>query len=357
MKKLLILFLSVIAVSAFFFAGCNEEPSVETHTITFVQDGEEDFVITIEHNESISYEEMPTPAPVKGHSVRWDIPELKNVTTDRIVTAVAEPNWYQIYYNFNSLHVENKVANFSNQENIVYDSWRRMCRQAVKFGTEFTLNTPGNVNAPTDFLGWKIQGETEYFTSGTYSFDKDIILMADWEPVIYRKITFVQEGYSNIVRQVVDGASLADSLIPSPRQDITGHTVSWEITEFNNVTTDITVNAVATPNTYKIYLDKGDIDYETGNESTRNKISFDPIINTFDSVKGLYYIEVVYGEEFTLPTLSVAEGGVNYGAIFSGYELVIDSGEYFIDGEYLYGYNITLTADWDYNGTTPPPLS
>lgn len=62
-------------------------------------------------------------------------------------------------------------------------------------------------------------------------------------------VTFVQAGQDNVVREVQSGATLTD--IPAPK-DRTGYTVVWEQTNYTNITENVTVNAVETPNTYTI---------------------------------------------------------------------------------------------------------
>ena len=71
---------------------------------------------------------------------------------------------------------------------------------------------------------------------------------------VQRSVTFTQNGES-IVKYVPDGGDLTD--IPVP-QSKTGYTVVWSIRNFDNITEDLTVTAVETPNTYKVYYDIGD---------------------------------------------------------------------------------------------------
>ena len=62
-------------------------------------------------------------------------------------------------------------------------------------------------------------------------------------------ITFVQVGQSDVVREVKEGGILTD--IPEPQKK-TGYTVVWEEKDLSNITRNIVVNAVETPNEYTI---------------------------------------------------------------------------------------------------------
>lgn len=62
-------------------------------------------------------------------------------------------------------------------------------------------------------------------------------------------VTFVQNGQSNVVREVEEGGTLTD--IPEP-QKRTGYTVAWEEKDLSNITRNIVVNAIETPNEYTV---------------------------------------------------------------------------------------------------------
>lgn len=73
----------------------------------------------------------------------------------------------------------------------------------------------------------------------------------------YYTVTFKQDGQSDVTRSVEEGAALTD--IPTPAS-VKGYTVVWDKGEsdFAAITADMTVNAVATANTYTITFDYGD---------------------------------------------------------------------------------------------------
>ena len=60
-------------------------------------------------------------------------------------------------------------------------------------------------------------------------------------------VTFKQDGYASITRKVEEGKAIENIPLPSPKY---GYTVNWDVTDFTNIKSDMTVNVVATPNTY-----------------------------------------------------------------------------------------------------------
>ena len=65
-------------------------------------------------------------------------------------------------------------------------------------------------------------------------------------------VTFCQAGCEDIVKTVSDGGDLTD--VPTP-QTKKGYTVTWSQTTFDDITQDLLVTAVATPNEYTITYD------------------------------------------------------------------------------------------------------
>lgn len=78
------------------------------------------------------------------------------------------------------------------------------------------------------------------------------------ETKVYCTITFTQENEKNVVKKVEKGSSLTNVPVPNSK---TGYIVSWSVTEFDNVQTDMTVEAVYTPKTYTIYL-QSNVEFE-----------------------------------------------------------------------------------------------
>ncbi len=69
------------------------------------------------------------------------------------------------------------------------------------------------------------------------------------DPVITYTVSFVQEGFVDVVKTVNEGDTLAD--IPT-HQAVQGYEIKWEEKDLTNIQSDITVNAVKTPIEYNI---------------------------------------------------------------------------------------------------------
>ena len=127
-------------------------------------------------------------------------------------------------------------------------------------------------------------------------------------------VSFVQEGQQTIVLTVENGEIVADIPDPVAKE---GYTITWDKTDFSNITKSIVVNAVETPNVYII-------NYEIG-----NNVQMGALIQ-----------EVRYNEEFTLSVPKLD------GYAFMGWKLK-DTEIYVQEGKYTWLENITLVAEWD----------
>ena len=123
-------------------------------------------------------------------------------------------------------------------------------------------------------------------------------------------VTFKQTGVEDVVRTVNAGEALTD--VPAPQEKI-GYTVVWNTQDFSSVTQDLTVEAVATANTYKITYDAGD-----------------GIVASTEQ-------DVVFDSTPTHPTPT-----------YSGYEFI---GWYrnglAVSGKWTIAENVTLVAGWE----------
>lgn len=129
-------------------------------------------------------------------------------------------------------------------------------------------------------------------------------------------VTFKQDGVADVTRTVEEGKALTD--IPVP-QAVTGYTVAWENKDLSNVTSDMTVNAVKTPNAYKITF-----------ELNNDKASLQSTT-----------LDVVYDAQVILPVPRVA--GTKQFVKW----VVKDTQTEFTDGVYTIAGNVTLTAVYD----------
>lgn len=117
----------------------------------------------------------------------------------------------------------------------------------------------------------------------------------------YVTITFKQSDCNDIVKTIEKGEALTD--IPTP-QDKTGYTIVWDRMNFANITENITVNAVATANTYTVTYDAngGTIEEET------QEVTFDEKTTLATPIKADYLFNgwtyegaaVISGEKWTI---------------------------------------------------------
>ena len=131
-------------------------------------------------------------------------------------------------------------------------------------------------------------------------------------------ITFVQEGKADIVKTAKKGTALTD--IPEI-EPITGYNLTWSVTDFSNIQSDMTVTVVKTAKTYTITYVLSTVAEQNGVTLTGNPQT------------------VTYGEAFTLlakPTYTV--GGVQY--VLTAW---LYNGQEFTDGTWTLTDNITLT--------------
>ncbi len=131
-------------------------------------------------------------------------------------------------------------------------------------------------------------------------------------------ITFVQEGYEDIVKVLENGQTLKD--IPLPKQ-AEGYTVGWSLTEeqIKGLTATTTVTAIAVANEYVISYDLGE--NPTAVNPTATKVEF--------------------GKPFTLAVPSDGQW-----LKFQNWALK-DSGQVFSSGVYNLTKDITLVAVWE----------
>ena len=160
MRRFASLFLTLIFVFTFVvtMAACSGKIKV-----TFVQDGCDDVVVTLEKGETLT--EIPKPAQEDGYTIVWDKTEFDGLTESITVTAVKTPNKYTINYEIKE-----------NWESISATS------QIVTFGEEFTLLVPTNKNTKLVFDGWTVKDTNEAFTDdGVYSVVGNVTLVATWK--------------------------------------------------------------------------------------------------------------------------------------------------------------------------------
>ena len=259
----------------------SEEDVKVEYTVTFKQDGCEDIVRTVEKGKALA--DVPVPQEKAGYTVKWNITNFAKITKDTVVTAVATPNTYTVTYKDTDV----AAATFT-------------------FDAAYELATP--TKEGFKFLGWFI-GEEEVPMTGTWTTANDVELTAKWQAIY--TVTFVQDGYDDVVKTVLDGEALTD--IPATQEKI-GYTVVWETVDLSAVTGNMTVNAVATANTYKITFDAAG---GTGAPAT---------------------MEVTFDGEYALPAPTKTD--YNFVAWLNGENSMANTGVWNIASD------VTLVASW-----------
>lgn len=305
---LTILLLSVICVCAFAISACatdktdpDDEPSQPvTYTVTFKQDGYDDIVKTVEKGATLT--DIPVPKDKVGYTVTWNVAEFVGVSENITVTTVETANNYTITYQPG-------------------DGTLDATTQTVTYDAEYTLKVPVHQDVTYTFTCWTRADNTSVAQKGTWKIAEDITLTAQYaEPYT---VSFVQEGCETIVMKVAEGGSLASDAIPAP-QAKEGYTITWEKTDFTNITQNVIVNAIQTANTYKITYSLGANTYATLPVETQ---------------------EVQYDQNFTLQTPDY-QGS----AAFYGWYLVDEDGKATDvkaeNGKYIWAHDIRVIAKW-----------
>ena len=135
------------------------------------------------------------------------------------------------------------------------------------------------------------------------------------------QVTFLYEDGMRVVKSVTPGQPLTDIPVLPER---VGYDAAWDVTDFSNVSSDLTVNAVYTPKTFTIHYDLGECPDATITALTQ---------------------EVAYATEYQLYVPSSLEDAVY------DYQFVkwVKTGtqEEFSNGTYEYTDDVFLTAVWE----------
>lgn len=143
---------------------------VKIHTITFKQDGQIVYVLTVDHGSSL--EEVPLPNPVEGKTVAWDRTDFSDITKDIVVNAVFGA--YKVKYNLGTYKFKNESVA------------RSIEKEGGKLDREYDVVSPNGsvvllepVCYGYKFVKWQYNGED--FDGKNYSYAKDIEVVAVWE--------------------------------------------------------------------------------------------------------------------------------------------------------------------------------
>lgn len=280
----------LLLICVLIFVGCNTE---EFCKVTFVQ-GDKTSVRNVKKGSAVT--NIPLLQQRKGYTVTWGNVDLSNITSDLTVTAVETPNNYAI-----NLDLNGGICDLDKVD--------------VVFDGEYAL--PTVTRDGYLFNGWTLNGNP-FASLGVWTTDGNVTVKAEWNilPPSEFTVTFVQPGKSPVVRVVKSGTTLTD--IPEPIAK-KGYTVKWDDkVSLDNITQNLTVNAVETPNVYVINYELGFIDGTI--EANKQNVAFD--------------------DEYKLYT-PTAQGYNFVKWIIKGTDTQFNDGVYTIDTD------ITLTAVWE----------
>ena len=160
MKKFIVaLCVCLLSVFGVVFGACDSESTVK---ITFVQDGQNTIVKTVEKGGSLT--EIPSPVEIEGYTVAWDKTDFSVVNKSITVKAVATANEYTVYYELN--HKEGTIT---------------ATTQTVSFGSQIVLYTPVSSAENVVFDYWTVKSTEQVYESGVYNVVGDLTLVAHWK--------------------------------------------------------------------------------------------------------------------------------------------------------------------------------
>ena len=218
------------------YSSSNSSAQAQTFTVVFRQSGQNPIERKVKEGEALT--NVPDPAPKTGYTVTWSVTDFSCVTKNMEVTAVETANTYTITYDAGE-----GTASATTQK-VTYDQAPESFATATRAGY--------------DFVAWTYNGKAVQATE-IWKIASDVTLVAEWTPVevVEYTVSFVQDGYETVIRTVAEGGSLAATDIPATQPKV-GYTVEWEEKDLTNITGNVTVNAVATANTYTITYDAGE---------------------------------------------------------------------------------------------------
>lgn len=286
-KNSIVCLLTLLALSLLsFFVACSVDSS---HTVTFVQSGYEDVVVSVKDGGDLT--DMPKPKTKIGYTAEWSEKEIKNVKKDIVVNCIETPKTYTVVFNALGGKLVDEKGNDLSGENFAYE-----------YGADYSF--PSVVKEGYDFGGWyawkmaypeqdKSWTYTEIPAVGKWNVcnEKDgvcsITVYATWK----YEIVFRQENEEDVVlsyKNTPEGSTaISEKDIPVPKK-VKGYTVTWKSFNLSDLNKNTVIEAVKKPNEYKVFYNISD------------GVSF-PADVRFDESKKSYFSTVVFDCEYTLP--------------------------------------------------------
>ena len=199
-------------------------------TVTFTVGGQVFATKTVDYGKALT--DIPAVPAKDGHSAAWDVTDFSNITGNITVTAV---------YTAAPVTVTFTVD-----------------------GSVFAIKTVSHGTALTDIpsVPAKDGHSAAWDVTDFSNITENITVTAVYTPN-KMTVTFVADGNVYETRTVDYGKALAD--IPAvPAKD--GHTAEWNVTDFSNITGNITVTAIYTP----LPPAESDTEADTGSDTTQD---------------------------------------------------------------------------------------
>jgi len=167
-------------------------------------------------------------------------------------------------------------------------------------------------------------------------------------PTTY-KITLKQEGQEDVVVTVERGKTPS---IPDPKP-VAGYTVAWDVTDFSNVTSDITVNAVKTLENYTITYEANGGKASMSNP-TKYNVESGTIILGGATLDGYDFVSWYEDIAFTKPITQIDSGRTGNITLYAQYTLERYDIVYNLNGGRLSG-SYDKDFDSEHSVTLPTP--
>lgn len=175
MKKFLLLLLAAVTSIILFTAcqsGGNDQGDTTSYTVTFVQEGKDNVVVSVKAGESVQMADVPQLDEIAGYDVDWD-KDFSEVNADLVVTAVKTPKTFTITYTYDSrLSESGYVVSLGKTT------------QSVKYNSDYVLSSASasGGDRALDFVGWKNVETDKFFEDGRYTLTESVTLIAVFEP-------------------------------------------------------------------------------------------------------------------------------------------------------------------------------
>lgn len=267
----------------------------EMHMVTFKADGKLVAEKSVGHGLALT--DVPVIPVKEGYNQVvpvWSVTDFSNITSDLTVNAIYTKNVYTVTFKADGTVVATKTVEYGG---------------ALTDLPEIPAKEGYDQTAPT----WDVTD----FSNIT----SDITVNAVYTINVYT-VTFKADG-SAVAEKVVEWGSTLTDIPEIPAK--TGYdqtTPTWDISDFSNIKTDLTVNAVYVKNTY----DVGD----NGSITVPDGASVNPKGDT----------DVEYGDTFTF-TVDIDDG---YSKT-DGFKVLVNGEEVYPDEEGENTYSVVVTGD------------